>query len=374
MTDDTIPQKTAHGAMKLPVGGTGQRPTGEAGDLRYNSTTGEFEGYTTEWGSIGGGIGDEYISATPTVSSSEANKITVSNHSSYISPTYTVKLGGAVIQHVITSNVITLVNLSTVGTNTITVTVADSGAGKLFSVPASLSMETSDKATTPTVTSSNDREITVTNHSLYPATPTYVVKIGSTVVTHTDSNGTLTLDVNGTAFTGTQTCTVTANHTGANESLGADVSVVVGGALYRYIRLTGFTRGVRDPYLARFEIYSDLNGSDSNNSSKIAGTYHDASSYQYSSGYRFNLSSNTSITSGWYLLGLATSLIPSAWGRIDQQTNSPAVVRSVLIGWYNGSNYYSSTATIDGSNDGTNWTTLKTVTGMTSQSQNSVNL
>jgi hypothetical protein len=321
---------------------------------------------------------DTYKSTTPTLSSSEVNKITVSNHSSYASPVYIVKLGDAVIQHTIASNVITLVNLSTTATATVTVTVSETEVGKLFSSPASLSMEISDKATTPTVTSSNDREITVTNHSDYPSTPTYVVKIGSTVVTHTDSNGTLTLDVSGTAFTGTQTCTVTANYTGANESLGADVAVDVGGALYRYIRLTGFTTVGTAPFLTRFELYSDLNGSDSNNSSEISGTYIDDESYEYSSTYRSQLAGNTSVTSGWWLLGLAASLVPSAWIRIDQQTNSPALVRSVLIGWRNISSastpYHSSTVTIQGSNDGTNWTTLKTVTGMTNKSQNSVNL
>ena len=377
MTDDTIPQKTAHGAMKLPVGATGQRPTGEAGDLRYNSTTGEFEGYTTEWGSIGGGIGDEYISTAPTVSSSEVNEITVTNHSSYISPTYTVKLGGAVIQHIIASNVITRINLSTSETATVTVTVGESGAGKLFSAPASLSMEITDKATTPTVTSSNDREITVTNHSDYPSTPTYVVKIGSTVVTHTDSNGTLTLDVNGTAFVGTQTCTVTANYTGVNESLGADVAVDVGGALYRYIRLTGFDAyNGRIPFLTRFAIYNTTNGSDSNNSSQIT-TSIDTASFYYGFSYFYGLAANTNLASGWWLLGLSNSQIPSAWIRMDQNTDSPTVVRSVLIGWYsNNSNNtkYSTTTTIQGSNDGTNWTTIKSVTGMATQSQNSVNL
>jgi hypothetical protein len=43
------------GSIKVPVGTTAQRnasPT--AGDLRYNSDDGAFEGYTTEWGSIGG--------------------------------------------------------------------------------------------------------------------------------------------------------------------------------------------------------------------------------------------------------------------------------------------------------------------------------
>ena len=43
------------GAVKIPVGTTAQRPTAAAGQFRYNSTTGKFEGYTTEWGDIGGG-------------------------------------------------------------------------------------------------------------------------------------------------------------------------------------------------------------------------------------------------------------------------------------------------------------------------------
>jgi hypothetical protein len=375
MTDDTIPEMSAHGAMKLPVGATGQRPTGEAGDLRYNSTTGKFEGYTTEWGSIGGGLGDEYISATPTVSSSELNKITVTNHSSYIGPVYIVKIGDAVIQHTIASNVITLVNLSTTATVTVTVTASETGVGKLFSAPASLSMGITDKAVTPTVTSSNDREITVTNHSDYPSTPTYVVKIGSTVVTHTDSNGTLTLGVDGTAFTGTQTCTVTANYTGVNESLGADVAVAVGGALYRYIRLTGFFQSGTTPFLTRFAIYDALNGSDSNNSSQITATI-DAESYEYNSSYQSGLAANTNLQSGWWVgLGRSASNLLSDWIRMDQNTNSPVAVRSVLIGWYGSSvGYHSTTATIQGSNDGTNWTTIKAVTGMTSHSQNSVNL
>ena len=42
--------------IKVPSGTTGQRPgTAVAGDFRYNNTTSEFEGYTDEWGSIGGG-------------------------------------------------------------------------------------------------------------------------------------------------------------------------------------------------------------------------------------------------------------------------------------------------------------------------------
>ncbi len=45
-------------AVHVPVGTTGQRPgSPAAGYFRYNSTNGKFEGYTDEWGSIGGGSG-----------------------------------------------------------------------------------------------------------------------------------------------------------------------------------------------------------------------------------------------------------------------------------------------------------------------------
>jgi hypothetical protein len=44
------------GAVKVPVGTTGERPTGAAGKMRFNSTLSQFEGYNgTTWGTIGGG-------------------------------------------------------------------------------------------------------------------------------------------------------------------------------------------------------------------------------------------------------------------------------------------------------------------------------
>ena len=43
------------GAIKVPIGSTAQRPSNAAGLLRYNNTTGKFEGYTDAWGDIGGG-------------------------------------------------------------------------------------------------------------------------------------------------------------------------------------------------------------------------------------------------------------------------------------------------------------------------------
>ena len=44
---------TGTGALKIPVGTTAQRVTASAGDMRYNSTLAAFEGYTSEWASLG---------------------------------------------------------------------------------------------------------------------------------------------------------------------------------------------------------------------------------------------------------------------------------------------------------------------------------
>jgi hypothetical protein len=46
---------TSTGAVQLSSGTTGQRPTGAAGKLRFNTTTAEFEGYNgAAWASVGG--------------------------------------------------------------------------------------------------------------------------------------------------------------------------------------------------------------------------------------------------------------------------------------------------------------------------------
>ena len=50
------------GKVGIPKGTTAQRPgSPSAGMFRYNTTTGEFEGYTTEWGAIGGGGATIYV-------------------------------------------------------------------------------------------------------------------------------------------------------------------------------------------------------------------------------------------------------------------------------------------------------------------------
>lgn len=64
---------TSTGAVKLPVGTLLQRPTGVAGQLRFNSNTAQFEGYNgTDWGSIGGSVEWVAVSNTYTASSGDA--------------------------------------------------------------------------------------------------------------------------------------------------------------------------------------------------------------------------------------------------------------------------------------------------------------
>ena len=61
MTGDV--SMNSNGFLKIPVGtdaqqpGQSNQPAAAAGQFRYNSDTGQFEGYTTSWGAIGGGGG-----------------------------------------------------------------------------------------------------------------------------------------------------------------------------------------------------------------------------------------------------------------------------------------------------------------------------
>jgi len=52
-------------ALKVPVGTTAQRPSAATGQIRFNSTTGGYEGYTgTTWGSLGGIVDSAHGSNT----------------------------------------------------------------------------------------------------------------------------------------------------------------------------------------------------------------------------------------------------------------------------------------------------------------------
>jgi hypothetical protein len=56
ITTSDNPQFSSTGSIKLPTGTTAQRPTPASGQIRFNSETGDFEGYDgTVWGALGGG-------------------------------------------------------------------------------------------------------------------------------------------------------------------------------------------------------------------------------------------------------------------------------------------------------------------------------
>jgi hypothetical protein len=56
LTVPTTLALSSTGAVKMPVGTTAQRPTASTGQIRYNSTLTQFEGYgASSWGTIGGG-------------------------------------------------------------------------------------------------------------------------------------------------------------------------------------------------------------------------------------------------------------------------------------------------------------------------------
>ena len=80
---------TGTSRIKVPSGTTGQRPgTAVAGDFRYNTTDGKFEGYTTSWGAIGGGAEESDTS----VSATTATAIYTVAHATYRSASLVVQI------------------------------------------------------------------------------------------------------------------------------------------------------------------------------------------------------------------------------------------------------------------------------------------
>jgi hypothetical protein len=70
---------TGTGALGIASGTTGQRPgSPSAGMFRYNSTLGQFEGYTTTWGEIGGASGGATGGGSDKVFQENENTVTTS--------------------------------------------------------------------------------------------------------------------------------------------------------------------------------------------------------------------------------------------------------------------------------------------------------
>jgi hypothetical protein len=123
-----LEENTDTDSQQMPSGTTAQRPTGSAGDFRYNSETEEFEGFTTEWGSIGGGLDAAYFTPTPTLTSTVNNTITVGNYSSFLNPVFVTKVGSTVLEHIDASgSIIVAAQASVLGSQTVSVDIREIG-------------------------------------------------------------------------------------------------------------------------------------------------------------------------------------------------------------------------------------------------------
>lgn len=107
-TDPSFNSVTVTGttAVKMSAGTTAQRPTGVAGQFRYNTTEGKFEGYSTEWGEIGGGAADLRLNSFTGNGSTTAYTLSTSpvedNTLVYIDGVYQNKTGYAIVDNVLT--------------------------------------------------------------------------------------------------------------------------------------------------------------------------------------------------------------------------------------------------------------------------------
>ena len=71
---------TSTGSFKVPSGTTAQRGTTATGALRFNSTTSGFEGYDgTEWGTIGGGGGENAYTEETFTATANQTTFTLAN-------------------------------------------------------------------------------------------------------------------------------------------------------------------------------------------------------------------------------------------------------------------------------------------------------
>ena len=142
----------------------------------------------------------------------------------------------------------------------------------------------------------------------------------------------------------------------------------------RYIRLSNFTRAVSaGPFISQFALYTDpslqnlIIGQNSSTNPPIPEL--SASVTPYSS-WAPNKAGSIVTNRGWYLGPRSTSLIINDWIQYDM--GSPITIGSILVrnGYSSStSNYYASGFNVEHSNDGTNWTLIQALTGITMGAQ-----
>ena len=247
-------------AMHVPVGTTAQRPgSPAAGYFRYNSTTSQFEGYTTEWGAIAGsggsametdtftGDGSTTAFTLSTAASSEDNLIV------FIEGVYQNK-----DDYVVSGTTLTF-DVAPVNTRKIVVHhVKDSISGNNM-ILNQFSGDGSTTAFTLTVSLTSENNSQVYIDGVYQQKDSYTV--GGTTLTFD------TAPVNGTTievmiFTQTTINVPTANSIGISELNVSDgtsgqVLTTNGSGTLSFSTISGYTDSDVETYLNTSEVYTD---------------------------------------------------------------------------------------------------------------------
>jgi hypothetical protein len=133
----------------------------------------------------------------------------------------------------------------------------------------------------------------------------------------------------------------------------------VSGITARYWRFTKYVPNASGSYLARMELYTGFGGTGStlctlDNINRNYDGYDNGDFYKY-----YNVL-NTSLYSGWWLLGQSAA---NQYGYyIGFDLGTPTEVKSFLISVYAPGNYGCSSMVLQSSTDNTNWTDRQTVT------------
>ena len=201
------------GSLKVAAGTTGQREgSPAAGMFRYNTTEGKFEGYSTEWGEIGGGAADLLLNSftgdgsdvTFTLSGAAIENNTLvyvdgvyQNKSTYAVSSATPAVvtfseapaNGAAIEIMVAA--ISVTNVGTPSDNTVTTAkIVDDAvtAAKIASEPVAVGITTVVTSTSVTATVNTHVFVdTATKTITLPASPTIGQRVLVTVGNFTDT-------------------------------------------------------------------------------------------------------------------------------------------------------------------------------------------
>lgn len=211
------------GSVGIPAGTTAQRPgTPAAGMFRYNSTDGKFEGYTTEWGEIGGG-GSTALTVEQDTFNGDGSTIAFTLTSScdsenntqvYIDGVYQSKSNYSVSGTTLTfstapatgTNNIEVIHITSIGGSVQVDTFTGDGSDTTFDLTTSISSENNTQIYLDGVYQSKDNYSTTTNTVTFSTAPgngvdievVHLIPSGDFTLTAVDSTDDAIIRLSGT--------------------------------------------------------------------------------------------------------------------------------------------------------------------------------